>query len=491
MATIYNNTITVKSKGGSGHSSIDAYNFRLEVINNGETTTANKSNVTVNVYGKGIKGYSYYGSSNSYLSVSLESSKLDNSLSIIYTTVAKIHPSGTEIKIGTWTGDVEHEDNGALTISIAAFYESDETGYYYPKDAALSSGNLTLPNIARKTTAIGFTGFIEKSTSIAFSPASSSFTHSVKLSFGNNTKWLNASGGLSTSEVKLAGSSFGFNVPSEYYNEFIGESANGTLLLTTYSGDTVVGSSSAYFTIYADKGICEPVVTGSLVDVNETTIVLTGNANNIVKGYSTGKLTITKRISSANDSKATITSLIVAGNFVNTSVTELNITSLLNKFVNVTLINSRGASKTFIISASGNLVEYVPLTLSANFKRVSATSNIINLTFNGNYFNDSFGSIENTLALNLSYRESGTTSWTDLGAVEVTKSGNTYSGAKECGTNFDYQKNYEFKLSYSDKLVSAEPVFLVTKGIELFGIYQDGSIRIDGQFIELETVADF
>ena len=84
MATIYNNTITVKSKGGSGHSSIDAYNFRLEVINNGETTTANKSNVTVNVYGKGIKGYSYYGSSNSYLSVSLESSKLDNSLSIIY-----------------------------------------------------------------------------------------------------------------------------------------------------------------------------------------------------------------------------------------------------------------------------------------------------------------------------------------------------------------------------------------------------------------------
>lgn len=491
MATIYNNTITVKSKGGSGHSSMNAYNFRLEVINNGENTTTNKSNVTVNVYAKGIKGFSYNASSKSYLTASLYDSKSENTVTIIDEVVKSITPTGTEVKIGTWTDDIEHKDDGTLSIRVSYTYESNENWYYAPKPNGMNTEEMHLPNIARKTTAVGFTGFIEKSTSIAFSPASSSFTHSVKLSFGNNTKWLNGSGGLSTSEVKLAGSSFGFNVPSEYYNEFIGESANGTLLLTTYSGDTVVGSSSAYFTIYADKGICEPVVTGSLVDVNETTIVLTGNANNIVKGYSTGKLTITKRISSANDSKATITSLIVAGNSVNTSVTELNITSLLNKFVNVTLINSRGASKTFIISASGNLVEYVPLTLSANIKRVSATSNIINLTFNGNYFNDSFGSIENTLALNLSYRESGTTSWTDLGAVEVTKSGNTYSGAKECGTNFDYQKNYEFKLSYSDKLVSAEPVFLVTKGIELFGIYQDGSIRIDGQFIELETVANF
>lgn len=491
MATIYNNTITVNSKGGSGHSSINAYNFRLEVINNGENTTTNKSNVTVNIYAKGIKGFSYSASSKSYLTASLYDSKSENTVTIIDEVVKSITPTGTEVKIGTWTSDIEHKDDGTLSIKVSYTYESNESWYYAPKPNGMSTEEMYLPNIARKTTAVGFTGFIEKSTSIAFSPASSSFTHSVKLTFGNNTKWLNASGGLSTSEVKLSGSSFGFNVPSEYYNEFIGESANGTLLLTTYSGNAVVGSGSAYFTIYADKGICEPVVTGSLVDINETTIALTGNANNIVKGYSTGKLTMTKRISSANDSKATITSLIVAGNSVSTSITELNITSLLNKSVNVTLMNSRGASKTFIISASGNLVEYVPLTLSANFKRVSATSNTINLTFNGNYFNDSFGSVENTLAFNLSYRESGTTSWTDLGAVEVTKSGNTYSGTKECGTNFDYQKNYEFKLSYSDKLVSAEPVFLVTKGIELFGIYQDGSIRINGQFIELETVADF
>lgn len=482
--TLYNNTTTVKTIGKSSKPSADGYKFRLEVIDNGETLETNMSSVTVNVYAKGINGYGYYGSATSYLTVSLESSASESALTIIYTKVAKIYPAGTEVKIGTWTGNVEHEENGAMTIFISSIYEGGSSEYYYPKDNALSSGNLVLPNIARKTTANGFTGTVEKSTNISINPASSSFTHSLKLTFGSNVKYLTSNGGLSTSVQELSGSSFTFNVPSEYYTQFTSQSATGTLTLTTYSGDTSVGESSAGFTIYADGTLCLPYLTGTLKDTNSTTANLTAGSstsNKIVKGYSTATSTLSNvRASSSNDSAGYITSLIINGESQSTSARTYSKANYSSSTMTVYVKNSRGCEKTFTLSATGGLVDYIPLTLSADFTRKTQTGSEVTLSYSGNYFNQSFGSVSNTLSLNWAYKEKGATSYTTGGTLTPTKSGNTYSGSVTCGSSFPYTKAYDFIIYYSDKLVSENFKDEVTKGVPLIAIFQDGYIQING-----------
>lgn len=396
------------------------------------------------------------------------------------------------VTLASGTTTIKHNDDGKKTVEIEYSYSQSSTASYTPKSAS-ESGSMQLSTIARATKAVTFTGFIEKVNPISFNPASSTFTHSIKLTFGNNVKYLNSEGNLQTTEVKLTGSSFNFNVPVDYYNEFTSESKTGTILLTTYNGSTSIGTSSTNFTIYADKEICKPNLTGTLIDVNGLTSKLTsGNdtSNSIVKGFSTGRLTITsKRISSVNDTNATISSLVIANNNItDTSKNVYDINKLQNKSVDVTLTNSRGASETFTISATGQLIDYIVLTGNAKAKRENPTSNTIVVNLTGNYFNDSFGNVNNSLNITWYYREKGYDSWSNGGTLTPTLENNTYSFSNNLDGSFNYQKNYEFKFQISDKLTTLETIQITPKGIEAFGIYEDGSLRVNSLFLKFFKV---
>lgn len=392
------------------------------------------------------------------------------------------------VTLASGTTTIKHNDDGKKTVEIEYSYSQSSTASYTPKSAS-ESGSMQLSTIARATKAVTFTGFVEKVNPISFNPASSTFTHSIKLTFGNNVKYLNSEGNLQTTEVKLSGSSFNFNVPVDYYNEFTTESKTGTMLLTTYNGSTSIGTSSITFTIYADKEICKPNLTGTLIDVNGLTSKLTsGNdtSNSIVKGFSTGRLTITsKRISSVNDINATIKSLVIANNnIIDTSKNVYDINKLQNKSVDVTLTNSRGVSETFVISATGELIDYIVLTGNAKTKRENPTSNTIVVNLTGNYFNDS----NNSLNITWYYREKGYDSWSNGGTITPTLENNTYSFSNNLDGSFNYQKNYEFKFKILDKLTALETIQITPKGIETFGIYEDGSLRVNSLFLKLVKV---
>lgn len=415
-----------------------------------------------------------------------------NGVEVVHDTSQKSCGKNTTVTLASGTTTVKHNDDGKKTINIEYSYSQSSTASYTPKYASVS-GSMQLSTIARATKAVTFTGFVEKVNPISFNPASSTFTHSIKLTFGNNVKYLNSEGNLQTTEVKLSGSSFNFNVPVDYYNEFTSESKTGTMLLTTYNGSTSIGTSSTNFTIYADKEICKPNLTGTLIDVNSLTSQLTSGAdtsNSIVKGFSTGRLTISsKRISSINDTNATISSLVIANNNItDTSKNVYDINKLQNKSVDVTLTNSRGVSETFTFSATGQLIDYIVLTGNAKTKRESPTSNTIVVNLTGNYFNDSFGSVNNSLNITWYYREKGNESWSNGGTLTPILENNTYSFSNNLDGSFNYQKNYEFKFKISDKLTTLETIQITTKGIETFGIYADGSLRVNGLFLKLVKV---
>lgn len=401
---------------------------------------------------------------------------------------------GTDYKI-------KHNSDGSKSINVEYTYSQSSTESYTPKAASVS-GTMTLTTIPRKTTAKVFNGTVEKSTKIEFSPASSSFTHSLKLTFGSNAKWLNSSGGLSTTEQKLSGNSFTFNVPSEYYTQFTGTSSTGTLLLTTYSGTTSVGTSTATFTINADSTLCLPYLTGELKDTNSVTSNLTSGSSSstkIVKGYSTATATLSNvRASSSNDSKSTITSLIINGSTQTTSTRSYSKTGYTSSTMSVYVKNSRGFSKTFTLTATGGLVNYSMPTLDATFKRTTETGSEVTATYKGTFFNSSFGSVANALNLSWGYKESGATSYTAGGTLTPTISGNNFSGSINCGNIFDYTKSYDFIIYYGDKLETSKQFkqpSLVSK--PLFGISKNGNllwygaVDWDGIPIKPEVVSEW
>lgn len=398
--------------------------------------------------------------------------------------------ANTTVTFASGTTTVEHNSDGTKSVSIEYSYTQSSTASYTPKNGSVT-GTMTLTTIPRKTWPNVSSGYVEGNGRVWFEPASTSFKHSIKITCGTNVKYVNSNGGLQTSEVKLTGKDYSFQIPKDYYNEFTGKSTTATAELNTYSNDALIGSVSQSFTIYTLEDKCLPYVTGTLKDVNPITITLTGDANKLVKAYSTGRATITSiRASSANDSKATISELKIGGTSVSTSTITKDFSKISSKTVDVYVKNSRGYSKTFTLSAT-SLINYIPLTINADFKRTTQTGSEVKLIFKGNYFNQSFGSVSNALTLSWAYKKKTDSIYTTGGTLTPTISGNTYSGNISCGSTYPYTEAYDFIIYYADKLVNTNYKDEVTKGVPLFAVFQDGCILVNGIPIAFEVVSEW
>ena len=225
--------------------------------------------------------------------------------------------------------------------------------------------------------------------------------------------------------------------------------------------------------------------------INDTTKALTGDEKILVKGYSTGKVTFNAQIKNY----ASIKSLTLNGNSINYSssvsggTTTISASVQINKIssqsVTLVLTDSRGYSLTKTISAS-DFKNYVPLTINADFKRVTPTGGHVKLVANGNYYNGTFGSIANTLTLSWAVKLKKDNEYT-VGSTDITPtiSGNSYSIDVEI-TNplqddglFDYLKEYDFIIYYKDKLIDTNVTDNITKGQGDLEIY-NGAILMAG-----------
>jgi hypothetical protein len=389
----------------------------------------------------------------------------------------KVYSGGTFSNIKT-NGDHELA-NGTITITHNDSGEAKNipvslSGWLYSYGDTSGSGTFDLPTIPRKTSCPTFSVAVEKSINIGLSPKSSSFSHKIKLTFGGTTEWLNTTGGLSSSAVTITTTSPLFNCPVSYYKRFSGASATGTITLYTYNGSTLIGSEDNTFTINADVNTCKPYIVGTLVDSNSTTIALSGNSNDLIKGYSTGLIKLTtKRASSANDSNASISSLIINGVSVDTSTTTYSINNIATNTVTIIATNSRGTAykDSFTISSSGLLIDYIPLTLASSqaYYRPQPTTGEVKADLKGNYFGQQFGTGKtNTLTVKIYYRKKGTTDWTSLSVGTVTKNTTSYSYSASLGTTYDYQTQYEFRTVLTDKLTTVDNIYSVSEGIPVF-----------------------
>ena len=448
-------TKSLTANGSKGH-----HKFTLKVDENTTSTPGNTSSVSFSFKISPIQnGWDWYYYNNTIsFSVNINGQNFSGYI--------PNYDGSSTVTLASSTFNITHENDGKKTISIS-FSVSDASSASYTCGNASASSTMLLTTIPRATSWPNLSGDIESTYNVALNPANSNFTHSLKVSFGSISQYINASGNLQVSEYKFSNNNINFTIPSSFYQQFSGKSGTGTLTLTTYSGSTNIGTKTSTLTANCLESRCRPSINGTAVDVNSTTIALTGSSSKIIKGFSNVKLTLTlKAATSTGDTKSTISSRSVDGTSFNGS--EVTINQVNKKDFNVTVTNSRGFSTTTTISA-GSLVNYFTPNMNVDFYRVDQTSSNVKLTCSGTFFNQSFGSVSNAITLKWYWKKSTASSWTTGGIIAPTINGNNISSATiDCGSTYDYQTNYRFKLEAIDKLSNGNREMDVTAGIPNF-----------------------
>lgn len=389
-------------------------------------------------------------------------------------TLVGIHAQSTWYKIVDATDtstpitasldNIAHNTDGSKSISIQLtgnrftgfrfFTISDKGGSGWYVD---SSKTVALTTIPRASTLGATDANIGSNSAVAIDKKASFYTHSIKYEFGSLSGYVTSSGGVSTSEVKFSASSVSFKVPTSFYAQIPNaKTGKCKLTCTTYSGSTKIGDpQTTEFTVTAAESLCKPQVSGILIDSSSQTVNLTGDEYVLVKYFSDAACTI----SAEAKNSATIVKKKIGG--VEVSGNSRTIFDVETNSVTFQATDSRGYSTQVTVKRA--MVNYVRLTVNAQLARKDPTSGNALLQVKGNYFNDSFGQVDNTLEMWYRLAKSGESygSWVQ---VFPTLDGNTYTLSVDL-SGFDYLSSYSLQVRAEDKLTSKTITVTVSQGI--------------------------
>ena len=334
---------------------------------------------------------------------------------------------------------IKHNDDGTKSITLGGSF----TNSFFGNTITLDDKIATLPTIPRASEVSSSSPYIGDNATIIISSKSSSFIHTLTYAFGSTSGTIATKTNLTTVPWDTD------KIKEDLYKQIPNaKSGKGTITCETYNGNTLVGTKTCSFNLYAKESDCKPSIDGTVVDTNSSTKALTGNSAVMVRYMSKPKVTIS---SSANYSSSIKNySINVDGQTTNSS--EVTFDTISSNNITISVTDSRGYSNSKPLTPS--MINYVKLTSNLTIERPEQTSNEAYLNGSGQWFNGSFSSSNaNTLSINCEYRKSGDSSWISLGTLTPSKSGNTFSFSNlKLGESFDYKNEYQFRITIADKL---------------------------------------
>lgn len=451
--------------GSTGKNS-DYWDYYAEVTELNVNVANNTSQVKVDLY---LSASSYSGATRGNISATHYINTRYNGQDIQYTFETSSYniSKNQTILLGSITSNaIPHNDDGSLTLEIEAESPDLAQASGYGPYSGFLNGNIQLTKIARKSSVLCADGNIGSSTTININRASSSFTHTLKYTFGT------LSGTIST---KTSSTSVGWTIPTYFYSQIPNaKSGKGTITCETYSGNTLIGTSTCNFNAIVLESTNKPTISATIEDTNTTTTALTGDKNKLIKYFSNAKVVIT---ATAKNSATIKSQKVVCGDGKSATTATATLNKVESGNFTISATDSRGYLSSTTINKT--LVNYIKLAITElNIARESSTSNTIKISLKGNYFNSSFGSVTNTLTLKWRYKLQGGT-WSGYTTITATKSGNTFNYSGTLGTTFDYQQAYEFEVVAQDKLITDTKTKSVTMGVPLIDIWK-GNVKING-----------
>lgn len=153
------------------------------------------------------------------------------------------HPYSYKAKgwydLGTKTITVDHDSKGEATVTLSAEWHSGFTSQWTPASLSVS-GKVTLPTIPRASSLAVPSMALGSPATLTVTKADSSYTHRITYAWGTHSGVVSAETGA-TSII--------WTPPLDLANDIPNAAAGvGTLTITTYSGNTALGSQSYSFT---------------------------------------------------------------------------------------------------------------------------------------------------------------------------------------------------------------------------------------------------
>ena len=392
-----------------------------------QSISNNTSTITAKVYLKAPSGWS---TASSYWNCTINGTQV--------TTNKSATVSSTKVLLGTRTWTVTHGSNGALSTSISFSYSNglSSAGTYTTKSGS-GSATVTLNTIPRTSSFTLSSSSLNMGSAqtVTISRASSSFTHTVQYTFGGST---------TTAATKSTATTISFTPPTSLASQ-VPNATSGTctVKVTTYNGDTSIGSASKTFTLNVPSSIAPSVSVATTI-------------NNALGGLAiAGKSTIKVTPTGSAPTGSSIISYTYSGGGLSgtgSSKTTGTLSSGTHTF-SVTAKDSRGRTAT--ASKSVTVYAYSNPTLSASIYRCDSNGNAQN---NGTYAKVKLTySISNPNNANVNTKQykmewkkttdSAYTAWKDWATLD------SYSGTNviiDAGSGWVATTSYDVRITLKD-----------------------------------------
>ena len=379
-----------------------------------------------------------------------------------YTKTHKL-PLNSTTTVADKTVTIQHSSDGTRSVSA-----NFSTPTQISAGTMTGSKTLTLQTIPRASQITVNDANIGSSTNIVINKATDVFTTTLWYKTDSDNDWIKI-------VDKTSNQVYGWTVPTSFYSKIPN---NKTLVCyfkaDTYNDDTYIGTSSNVSATFTATG--NPIINSSSAeDVNSTTTAQTGDSSKMILYVSDVRITI----NASGQNSASISSIKVNNSSVSNG--EITFYGATTNVFNIEVIDSRGYSTYQTLTMTS--VNYVNLTLNATIKRNQPTDGKVNISYNGNYYNGSFGNNNNSLTVQYRYVEKGQdinqAQWQSL---SPTISGNSYSQSNYQISGFDYQKQYDFQIRAYDLIKTVQINGLsVSKGQPVYW-WDDDGFHINGNF---------
>lgn len=356
----------------------------------------------------------------------------------------------------TATARIYHDSYGKKTITISA-----AGGIVNPSNSTLKTTSIfaavDLGTIPLASTVSAVNADIGSRSTVVVSRKNDGFTHSIAYQFGTLFGYIDVEGNPVDTEVKLSATTINFLLPESFYEQIPNDpSGVCTLTCCTYSGNTQIGDNQTVeFIATAGYGSCKPEVSGTVQDVNDVTVALTGDSSLLVRYASVARCRITAQARNG----ARITALRIGGMSVTETENVLDIVNPAFDKLAFEAVDSRGYATVYEVPVT--LIPYILLTNNATVQRTDPTSGNAVLTLQGSCWNGNFGEAENTLTAVVAVDGEEQELTVEVGEnhrYEVTVA---LSG-------LEYTKAYTVAVIVRDGAMSVERALPVQKGIPVF-----------------------
>lgn len=398
-------------------------------------TAANNSTVTATLQVKRTNSYTTTGTFSYFFGVGGKSAN-----SSWYGSI-----SSNWVTIATLSDTVSHNANGSGSCYIVGKINGP-SGTSLSGNTVSNDQTVTLDTIPRQASITSASNFNdEQNPTITYSnPAGNSVT-----SLQTCISWT-GNADIEYRDISKTGTSYTFNFTNAE-REKLRKAATGNTLAVTFYVKTVISGNTYYSTLKKTLTIinANPTLSPTVIDSNTTITALTGDNSKFVKGYSNANYAIN---ATALKSATLKSQSVVCGEKTSTTATGTLNAVESGTFV-FTVKDSRGNATSKTLTKT--LINYVKLTcdLNASMPKLNADGKTATTTLKitGNYFNGTFGKVNNSLTIKWRIKENENAygEWVNITPVI---NGNTYEATLNIA-DLNYQSIYALQAVATDALI--------------------------------------